>query len=76
MFPHVLFSVTHILVLDNITGLEEIQFELQVEENVALIAVGRETYVAQHFTNDYSLIRRAAGSDAVFLPHLRLQSVT
>ncbi|XP_045216623.2 uncharacterized PE-PGRS family protein PE_PGRS54-like [Mercenaria mercenaria] len=45
-----------------INGLEELQFEYNLQENVALVCVGGETQVVQHFTNDYSLIRRATDS--------------
>jgi hypothetical protein len=41
--------------------LEELQFEYNLQENVALVCVGGETQVVQHFTNDYSLIRQATG---------------
>ncbi|XP_060576416.1 uncharacterized PE-PGRS family protein PE_PGRS54-like isoform X3 [Ruditapes philippinarum] len=45
-----------------INGLEELQFEYNLQENVALVCVGGETQVVQHFTNDYSLIRQATDS--------------
>ncbi|WAR00486.1 hypothetical protein MAR_024858 [Mya arenaria] len=42
-----------------LNGLEELQFEFNLEENVALVSVADGGQVVQHFTNDYSLVRRA-----------------
>ncbi|KAL4227349.1 hypothetical protein ACF0H5_012793 [Mactra antiquata] len=65
-----------------LSDLEELQFEYNQQENVALVCTGSSTEVVQHFTNNYTLIRNATdtlitGGDshlflAVMLPSILL----
>ena len=43
-------------------GLEEAQFQFNLEENVAVVAVGEGVAVHQHLTNDFARVRKAVGT--------------
>lgn len=39
------------------TGLQQIRYAANLDENVALISIGESVEVAQHLTNDFNKIR-------------------
>lgn len=43
------------------TGIEDLMEEMDLEENIAVVAVGGTARVLQHLTNDLTLVRDAIG---------------
>ena len=43
------------------SGIEDLMDEMDLEENIAVVAVGGHARVVQHLTNDLTLVRGAIG---------------
>lgn len=46
-------------------GIEDLMDEMDLEENIAVVAMGGGARVTQHLTNDLTLVREAIGRNII-----------
>lgn len=59
-------SVSQTLYVYPKTGVEDLMEEMDLEENIAVVTMGKKAKVIQHLTNDLSLVREAIGTPITY----------